>query len=470
MPRWLPIVLVIAGIAAVILIGAASHRGSGTNVTTTTVKRTTLTVKLPENGVVDLPETATISAQTAGTIVSIEAHAGQRVSAGDLLMQLDDRQALATVSADAAQLSQAQATLVNAQAKLQADINNKREGQVSGLGSISSLGMSGEAQLVQAQQQLDVARSNLQTAQETYQGDQQLYKINGLPRQQLDRDRAAYQQAQTNFNAAQRQFDLLKQQLHDTAGQLDTQIEADRNGVESATAGVASAQATLRLHQSQLADTSVRAPFDGVIQTIGTAPSPVAGLNANLAVGDAVTLGQTLFTIAGSGPMVIRAQVDEQDISGVRIGERATITGEDFPGHTLVGTVSRIAPVVVQQTAGANAAKNVETTIALSQRYPFLRAGMSCDVDIITGKAARALVVPLAAVFDDGGKHYVYVVRGGAAHKTQVHKGLASDTDVVILSGLRDGDAVVTSDLKTLHDGARVQATAASPQPSPTST
>jgi len=470
LPRWLPIVLVAAGIAAVILIGAASHRGGGISVVTATAKQTTLTIKLPENGVVDQPQTATIGAQTGGTIQSIAAHSGQRVSAGDLLMKLDDRQIAATVSGDAAAVAQAQAALINARAKLQADVNSKREGQVTGLVSGSSLGMSGAAQLVQAQQQLQIAQSNARTAQETYQGDLALFKINGVPRQQLDRDRAAFQQAQANEVAAQQQYDLVKQQLHDTAGQLDTQIQADQNGVESAQAGVASAAATMQLHEQQLAATDVRAPFDGVIQTIGTQQSATGGLPVQLAVGDSVTPGQTLFTIAGAGPMIVRAQVDEQDIAGVNVGQRALITGDDFPNRTLEGTVTRIAPVVVQQSSAANAAKNVETTISLAKQYPFLRAGMSCDVDIITGQAKNVLTVPLAALVDDGSKHYVFVVRKGIAHKVQVRKGLANDTLVTITSGLSRGDVVATSNLKMLRDGARVEVSAATPEPSPQST
>jgi len=470
MPRWLPIVLVLAGIAIVILIGAASHRGGGISVTTVAVKQTTLTTKLPENGVIDQPQTATIAAQTGGTIQSIVAQAGQRVSAGDLLMKLDDRQIAATVSGDAASLAQAQAALINARAKLQADVNSKREGQVTGLVSGSSLGMSGQAQLVQAQQQLQIAQSNMLTAQEAYQGDLALFKINGVPRQQLDRDRAAFQQAQANAAAAQQQYDLVKQQLHDTAGQLDTQIEADQNGVESAQAGVASAAAMMQLHEQQLADTDVRAPFGGVIQTIGTQASPTGGVPVQLAVGDAVTPGQALFTVAGAGPMVVRAQVDEQDIAGVRVGQHAVITGDDFPNQTLTGTVARIAPVVVQQSSAANAAKNVETIISLDKQYPFLRAGMSCDVDIITGQVKNVLAIPLAAIVDDGAKHYVFVIRKGVAHKVQVTKGLANDTLVAIRSGLSKGDVVAASNLKPLHDGASVDVSAATPEPSPQST
>ena len=114
--------------------------------------------------------------------------------------------------------------------------------------------------------------------------------------------------------------------------------------------------------------------------------------------------------------------------------------------------------------ARRSGAKNVETTISLDRVYPFLRAGMSCDVDIITGKAKNALIVPLAAVVDDGAKHYAYVIKSGKASKVEVHKGLASDTDVVITSGLHSGDVVAATNVKQLKDGAKVKA---SPQESP---
>jgi len=186
-------------------------------------------------------------------------------------------------------------------------------------------------------------------------------------------------------------------------------------------------------------------------------------------VGDAVQPGQALFTFAGSGPMVVKALVDEQDIINVKLGQHAFVTGEDFPGITLVGTVTRIAPVVVAQSQAGNAAKNVETTIALGRAYNFLRDGMSCDVDLVTGKAANALTVPQGAVVDDGSKHYVFVIKNGTAHKVRVTEGIKNDTDVVITSGLSRGDVVASSGVNGLKDGSRVTATAATPEPTSSS-
>ena len=467
--RWRIAIIAIA-VLAIVGVGILGQRGPDpTETKTVTVQPRTMTVKLPENGVLSRPQTATIAASSAGNILHIYAREGQKVKSGELLMKLDDRQIAMTVASDRAAVAQAQASLTASQARLQADINAKQEGQISGGLGASSIGVSGAAQLVQSENALEAAKLNLQTAKDTYDADKELYRINGVARQVLNKDKAAYEEALANVRAAQQQYDLLKQQLRDTGGQLDSQIQADRVAVGSANAQLESANAALSLHQSNLADTEVRAPYDGVIQQLGTVTSPTTG-TAQLAAGDAITPGQVLYTIAGAGPMVVKAQVDEQDIINVNLGQRANITGEDFPGHTLTGSVSNIAAMVVQVNQAGNSAKNVETTIALDRDYPFLRAGMSCDVDIITGEAKDVLVVPLSAIVDEShDKHFVYVIRSGKAVRVRVHKGLASDTEAVITSGLSRGDAVATTNVTKLKDGARVKVLP-SPSPSPSST
>ncbi len=463
-PKW-RIALIALGLLLLIAIGVWGHRGpDAVEVTTVAVKPTTLTVKLPENGVLSRPQTVTIAAEVGSNIVQISARESQYMRRGDLLMKLDDRQIAASVATDQASVAEARATLSAAQARLQADINAKNECQISGGLGGASIGLSGASQLVQAEQTLAAARLDLQTAKEAYDADQALYKINGLARQQLDKDRATYNEALANQAAAQQQYDLLKQQLRESGGQLGTQIQADRISAAGAQAQLDSGNAALALHSSYLADTEVRAPFDGVIQQLGTE----TGSTNPLVEGDAVSPGQVLFTIASAGPMVVKAQVDEQDIINVKLGQRALITGEDFPGRTLRGTVSNIGVVVVQVSQAGNSAKNVETTISLDQEYTFLRTGMSCDVDIITGVAKNELVVPLAAVVDDGSKHYIFVVKNNKATKVQVSKGLASDTDVVITRGIKLGDVVATTNVKDLKDGAAVKVQpSAGPSPSP---
>lgn len=514
-PAWFVPALVIVGIAVIVLLGVATRHGAPpVDITTATVARGEIINKLPENGTLSLPQTATIAALTSATITEVIAHEGQHVRAGDLLMKLDDRAAAAKVSSDDATLDQASATLkksqataatagdaniqnvaqaeqnlLAAQAQLQSDLSAQRTGQISAAG-FSSLGMSGESQLAQEREALIDAQTNLATAKQQYQGDQPLLAMQGLSLAQYDKDKASYEQAQAAYESALRQYNVTVQQLHDSAGQMDSKVESDREAVSSAQAalqsarvqaasntalldersseaGVESAQAALAFDQEDLDNTDVRAPFDGVIQTLGTTTSPLGG-TSELAIGDEVTTGESLFTIASAGPMQVKAQVDEQDVINVKVGQHAIVTGEDFPGDTLYGTVIRVAPVVVAQTQAGNAAKDVETTIALSRVYPYLRDGMSCDVDIVIGKAEGVLWVPQSAVDDEGSKHYVFVEHGNKVAKTQVWEGLKNDTDVEITKGLSKGDVVAATNVSQLKDGAVVHAEAASPIPSST--
>ena len=85
-------VLIIGAVLLIIGIGFAAHHGADPiEANVVTVKPKTLTVKLPENGILSLPQTASIAAQATGNVLRVYAREGQRVQRGELLMKLDDR-------------------------------------------------------------------------------------------------------------------------------------------------------------------------------------------------------------------------------------------------------------------------------------------------------------------------------------------------------------------------------------------
>ncbi len=124
-------------------------------------------------------------------------------------------------------------------------------------------------------------------------------------------------------------------------------MQADRDAVTQAQAALASARANAAQDKSgdvqaaqadaqkalddwryaadQLARTRITAPFSGTIQTIA---SETADSLRPLQPGDAVTAGQALLTIAGDTGFIVRARVDEQDVSQVRAGQRAIVSGK----------------------------------------------------------------------------------------------------------------------------------------------
>ncbi len=81
-----------------------------------------------------------------------------------------------------------------------------------------------------------------------------------------------------------------------------------------------------------------------------------------------MSAGQALFTMAADDRYIVRTTVDEQDIAGVRVGQRAIVGGEDFGSATLGGRVVAISPIAQKSDDPSNTSRQVLTTIALDRQ------------------------------------------------------------------------------------------------------
>ncbi|HEV3141970.1 MAG TPA: HlyD family efflux transporter periplasmic adaptor subunit, partial [Vicinamibacterales bacterium] len=208
------------------------------------------------------------------------------------------------------------------------------------------------------------------------------------------------------------------------------------------------------------------APIAGIVQTIATQTSDTL---RQLQPGDAVTSGQAIVTLSSNTGFVVRARVDEQDIANVRTGQPTIVSGEDLGTTTLPGHVLMIGAVAQKSDDPSNTARQIITTIALDKTVPYLRDGMSVDVDIITQDRRRALTVPADAIRrDDSNKPYVLVVAKGRTAKQIVRLGPVNDTQAVIAGGLEAGQTVVAERNIGIVDAMAVSPTTApAPSPSP---
>ena len=179
-------------------------------------------------------------------------------------------------------------------------------------------------------------KSALDEARRVYDADVTLYNNKAIPRNQLDQDQAKLDQAQVAYDQARRASASSAPSRASTATASNTPQAAARK------AQIVNAQ-----NQQQVAFTRIVAPFDGTIQTVATQANDAL---RPLQSGDAVTAGQALFTIAGGGGYIVKAEVDEQDVINVRVGQRANVSGQDFPGRIIRGHVARIAPVATKST------------------------------------------------------------------------------------------------------------------------
>ena len=427
MHRARNLAIVLAAVIAIVIVAvvaAKQNRRDSVAVKTQTLALATFTVKLPENGVVMRPVTETIPTLVAGNIERIYVRAGDHVGAGTLLATIDNPGVGYTAAGS------------------QADYD-------SSVANVSTARVNEQNARVQYQAAVDTAKTSLNEAKRIYDADASLYKQRAIARNQLDVDRAKLEQAQVAYDQALEQL-----RLGAVSGYGQNSVQYAQSMAEKAR--IANAQ-----NQEQLGFTRIVAPFAGVIQTVAARPDDPL---RNVQPGDAVTAGQSLFTIAGGAGFIVKAQVDEQDIINVRVGQRALVSGQDFPGKSIAGHVASIAPVAIKSTDASSTAKQILTTIALDASPSFLKDGMTADVDILTTDVRNVLVVPNDAILKESGKTYVFAVRDGIARKTAVTIGRAGDTQSTIATGLAAGATIVAQKPVGVSDGTPIRPTA-SPSP-----
>lgn len=209
---------------------------------------------------------------------------------------------------------------------------------------------------------------------------------------------------------------------------------------------------------------------------------------ADIAVGDVVSAGQAVaVATVGSGMQTV-LQVNEIDISLVKVGQRVELIVDALPGESYTGTVTSVPTGLVQSPMGSGDAAGASSGVAAAAAGqsadgivefpvevtfddpgPELLAGMSVDGDIVVAEAEHVLVVPATAVIDQDGKDVVLVpvpvsvdsASGSAAAKdggqvelrpVEVEVGMSSDSLVEIRSGLTVGQVIVADTLVAVSD------------------
>jgi len=480
-------IILIDGLVLVVAIGAlaARPRGSAPPARVVTVAYTHFQTKLPSTGIVQRPQTQTLTAQVAGNVGQIYVHPGQRVSGGQLLATISNpqianaeqtaheaylaaagraRTAASTNSALPAQnrsaVVQAQAALEQARFSLNQAIQDQRAGAQSGLGYG---GTSASQQRAAADAAVAQRETDLREARRIADADRDLYAQKAIAKNTVDQDVAKLQQAQVAYDQAKRDRAETYAAIARQTPVLSDRVRAQRDAVAQAEAALAAARANAAQDKSgdveaasaeaaqrlqdwryaadQVARLRIVAPYAGVVQTIATQTGDTL---RPLQPGDTVTAGQPIVTITGSNGFIVRTKVDEQDVSSVHVGQRAIVSGEDLGTSTLPGHVALIGAVAQKSDDPSNTARQVVTTVALDKTVPFLRDGMSVDVDLITQDRPHVVAIPADAVRrDDSNKPYVLAVVNGRTVKRGVRLGTTSDTQAIVVSGVKPGDVVV---------------------------
>lgn len=418
---WVLIVLLLAGAG----MGAFfARRGeNGTLVTVETIQKRDLQAIVSASGKIEPKKTVNISAQTMGRVTRLGVQEGDRVRQGQFLLQIDPVNAEAAVRRDIAAVAGAQTMLEQARVGLQSSKAN-----------------------------LDVARQNLKRQQE-------LWAAGLTTRESLERAQAEVEVRESDQKAREQEIKT-----------RETQLQQQQ-------AGLASSQHTL---------TQVRfdAPFDGIVTRRNIEEGE------NVVVGTMNNAGTVLLTVADMSVIEAEVEVDETDIPFVQMGQVAKIEIDAIAGKTFSGRVTEIgnSPIQTSGTGTTRTATNFKVTITIDGQIPEVRPGFTCTAEITTATRQNVVAVPIQSMtireltFDDKGNvvheqrpprprfrfgaapaaqtpaappelkpghtrkevEGVFVMVDGKAHFIEVKTGIAGERYLEVLTGLKEGDQVIT--------------------------
>ena len=188
----------------------------------------------------------------------------------------------------------------------------------------------------------------------------------------------------------------------------------------------------------KLADYTITAPIDGLV------------LRRDGEIGEIAEPGQILFRVGVPKPLQVVAEVNEEDIPRVAVGQTVLLRTDAFLGKRLEGAVHEITPM------GDPVAKTYRIRVALPDTTP-LHVGMSVEANVVTREKAGALLIPADAL--QGAS--VLVVEGDRVRRRPVEVGLRGTRNVEVVSGVREGELILSPAPADLADGSRVRVTKA---------
>src|SRR5690606_13240898 len=244
----------------------------------------------------------------------------------------------------------------------------------------------------------------------------------------LDQREAAAAVAELEARAAFLEQEVKRQE------QLLERGVASPQAYERATSDLTQVRAAIRAARQRLSDLTLVSPIDGVV------------LRRDGEVGEVAEPGEVLFWVGDPIPLWVVAEVDEEDIPRVAVGQSVLIAADGFPGQTLSGTVHHITP------KGDPVNKNYRVRVMLPAETPLL-IGMTVESNIVVRRIEDTLLIPTDAVV----QNTVWVVRDGRTFSQPVKVGIRGQELAQVVAGIEEGEIVVVVPPEALHDGGRIR-------------
>ncbi|MDN4081840.1 efflux RND transporter periplasmic adaptor subunit [Paenibacillus polymyxa] len=382
-------------------------------------------------------ETAQVSPKISGKIQSINLTVGQKVSKGDTLFTIDQKDIQDSIKQSQESYQVALANLKQAESGAEQSVQQSE----SSVDQAKSALVQQDNSITQAQTSLVDAQNSVRDAQNTLNRNQQLFSAGALSQSELEQSQITYRKAQTaveNAQIALHNAQTSKESAQTTYNnaQKSLRLAQQKTGIDVARASVNQAKANLDTARSQLVDAVVKAPISGTI-------SVVTGVQ-----GQMVSAQSAVVTIANTNPIIAKVNVSESELLKMQVGSSVTV-GVDSLEKRIEARVSAVNPVM------DNDLKAYPVEISVPNGSGELKSGMVVTVYMKT-EAPKNILVSQDAVTEQAGKKYAYVVEGTVAKRVEVQTGQESAKQVEITKGLTEGQNVVVKGVSLLSDGAKI--------------
>ena len=451
MKKILLIVLAVVAVIGLVAFFIFRQQSGYTKVLTAKIVRQDLATVVSGTGQIKPKTYANLGATAMGRVTHLYVKEGDHVKKGETVATIENVQQEASVA-----------------------------GQQSNIASFKTDIASYVAAEKTAEANIEKAKADLEQKHLDWERAQGLYKAGILAKQDYDAKKAAYDSDVASVDQAVAAFNQSKAQTDSARAHLQTQF------------------ANLRANQNALDLTKAVAPFDGIVtnEPVREGETVVEGIQN--------TEGSTFMTLADMSVVTAEVKVDETDIVNVALGQPAEITvdalpGKVFNGHvTLAGDQALLRSTGVatlQSTTGTEEAKDFKVIVTLDNPSTDLRPGLSATAKITTAHQANTLSLPIQALTmhdpaadkakGQGGVQAASSTSAGAksapvqgvyvlqtekgklrAKFVPVTTGITGATDIEVLSGLNEGQEIVTGPFKTLRglkDGSLVKRDTAKP-------
>ncbi|AJG99620.1 efflux transporter periplasmic adaptor subunit [Clostridium beijerinckii] len=333
-----------------------------------------------------------VTSKIAAKVVAVSIENGQYVNAGDTIATLDDQDI--------------QNSIKTAQAQVEVS----------------------EQQVNSTQQQLNSSQVTLQKLQILMDDAQRNYD-----RQKTLFDGGAI--SKTDLESAEKALNTSKA---DYSSGLAS-IESAKASIESSKASLEAQKVNLQKAQNDLANTVIKAPISGVIS------------DKTLNVGQMASQGAALAKVNDISSVYATIQVPQEKITGVKIGQAATIT-VDGNDKTYDGTIEAMDSAADATTRVFNC------KVKIDNGDKSLLPGIFGKVQLISEEKAQVITVPISALAGNEGDYSVFLNDNGTAKKQKITIGETNENNVEITDGIKEGDQVICTNISTLQEGSEVDA------------